>query len=827
MKKTPLKEKLVLLAPGVVKLKRKVLSGLLALVMISFIFTAGVPIAASSLTTLGDTEEWWDPVWDYRGPVTINNMSLVFSDDFNDGDDDGWTILQGDWQVINGEYVYGANGITEIDGVTVVGDINWEDYGFESKFKLIDGQPQIYFLFRFTDYLTYERYDGYSFQYMSDRWGLLKWVTETRIPTIIAMEPSPSSITPGEWYNIKVEVSGDHIKCYVNDELKIEAHDAAHPRGRIGFRADVCKVAFDDVKVFSVPREATSLTLSPSIFNLDSGQSITLTATLTSGGSPLTGKVITLSATSGSLSSLSMTTDSQGQVVTIYTAPTVTTQSLATITASFAGDTQYQPSNGASYGVIGKATVTLMIEPSTFTLEPGGSTTLTAMLISNGAPLAGKTVVWNASVGSVTPLNTVTNSMGQASITYSGPGFETVDTITASFVGDSLYWPSTGTSQATIVYTSPLEAVIDIKPETLRIGSMGEWVTCYIELPGEDVSRIDVSSILLEGIIPVDSTAPTEIGDYDNDGASDLMVKFDRLSVENIVVPGPATLTVTGRVDGSPFAGSDTIDVIQTPPTSRPPGALISVRIEDPDEEPNVRQDIFSFTLDLSTEVNEGLIEVTVGSEVSEGQTIIVNIDNDVIPLEDLDEIEVLFDNQEIEMADDYEDILDPTDEGEAEYVILIGKNGVQLLVSIPHFSVHTITIGKVAAAPPSPQPPAPPAEGIPLAVMLTIVGVALMVAISAAVINLRQARGEATSELIERGLSSMRIQEVDIFREIRDHKEFTIPELIHETGASTTVAWRTVQKLIKKGLVQPTGEVKPPAAGRGKPSTVYKYVGD
>jgi predicted transcriptional regulator len=49
----------------------------------------------------------------------------------------------------------------------------------------------------------------------------------------------------------------------------------------------------------------------------------------------------------------------------------------------------------------------------------------------------------------------------------------------------------------------------------------------------------------------------------------------------------------------------------------------------------------------------------------------------------------------------------------------------------------------------------------------------------------------------------------------------------MRQTGASNTVTWRTVQKLIKKGLVQPTKKTITPVAGRGKPSTVYKYVGD
>ncbi len=179
---------------------------------------------------------------------------VLLEDDFNDGNDEGWTVFQGNWQVINGEYVYGANGITYVDGVTVAGDVSWENYTFESRFKLIEGDPEIYVLFRFTDYVTYERYNGYSFQYWPDRWSLLRWEIEKGWPwcSIISREPNPSSITSGEWYDVRVELSGDRIKCYVNDELKIDVHDSMFPNGRIGLRADVSKVAFDDIRVYTL-----------------------------------------------------------------------------------------------------------------------------------------------------------------------------------------------------------------------------------------------------------------------------------------------------------------------------------------------------------------------------------------------------------------------------------------------------------------------------------------------------------------------------------------------------------------------------------------------
>ncbi|MEM2481169.1 MAG: hypothetical protein QXR87_06490 [Candidatus Hadarchaeales archaeon] len=55
---------------------------------------------------------------------------------------------------------------------------------------------------------------------------------------------------------------------------------------------------------------------------------------------------------------------------------------------------------------------------------------------------------------------------------------------------------------------------------------------------------------------------------------------------------------------------------------------------------------------------------------------------------------EVLVDNVPAGLADDYEDVLDPTDDGgRCEYLILKGGRGTQLLVSIPGFSSRTITI--------------------------------------------------------------------------------------------------------------------------------------
>ena len=112
----------------------------------------------------------------------------------------------------------------------------------------------------------------------------------------------------------------------------------------------------------------------------------------------------------------------------------------------------------------------------------------------------------------------------------------------------------------------PVNATIDINPNTLNLRSEGEWITAYIELPeGYNVSEIDASTIMLDGTVAVDLSGPIAVGDYDNDTVPDLMVCFNWTEVCNYIlsrgiVYGNVTLTVSGKLyDGTIFSGTDTI----------------------------------------------------------------------------------------------------------------------------------------------------------------------------------------------------------------------------------------------------------------------------
>jgi len=112
------------------------------------------------------------------------------------------------------------------------------------------------------------------------------------------------------------------------------------------------------------------------------------------------------------------------------------------------------------------------------------------------------------------------------------------------------------------------ETVVDFDPDVLNLKSKGQFVTAYIELPlGFDVNQIDIASILLNDSVPA-LAKPTKIGDYDNDGIPDLMVKFEREKVKSILNLGEKVpIIVTGKLfhNGKylDFKGDDIIRVIK------------------------------------------------------------------------------------------------------------------------------------------------------------------------------------------------------------------------------------------------------------------------
>ena len=127
-------------------------------------------------------------------------------------------------------------------------------------------------------------------------------------------------------------------------------------------------------------------------------------------------------------------------------------------------------------------------------------------------------------------------------------------------------------------------------------------------------------------------------------------------------------------------------------------GARIFVQFRNRTQ--NRTQSLLYSDLNLHCKADKGRIEINVSSEEEGGQTIVVDVDNETFNIININRIQVKYDGQIIDMASNYSDILNPDDDnGKAEYLVVIGSDGVQILVSIPSFSEHVILISETSAA--------------------------------------------------------------------------------------------------------------------------------
>lgn len=175
------------------------------------------------------------------------------SDNFNDGNDDGWTRFEGTWAVENGEYSGGSSGPAK----STIGDANWADYTVESDIKMIDSGGDGGILVRvsnpshgtergqnnydaFQGYYAYLTTSGVNLGKMSYSWSSLKG--------------SAQSYSTNTWYHMKVVVSGTNIKVYVDDMAapKIDYTDnSLNPftHGKVGVRTANKHTHFDNFSV--------------------------------------------------------------------------------------------------------------------------------------------------------------------------------------------------------------------------------------------------------------------------------------------------------------------------------------------------------------------------------------------------------------------------------------------------------------------------------------------------------------------------------------------------------------------------------------------------
>lgn len=216
-----------------------------------------------------------------------------------------------------------------------------------------------------------------------------------------------------------------------------------------GSYSDVIEATSDGVTGYaSVTVSQGSSELSVANASGTYGGTVNLSATLTSGGSAVSGKVISFSLNRVSVG----TAVTNGSGVATLTGISIGSISAGIhngfIGASFAGDSDYAGSSSTANLTVNKVTTSLAVTNASGTYR--GTVNLSATLTSGGYPLAGKSV--NFSLNGLV-YTTVTDPSGVAAIWVSLTGINAgayPGYVGASFAGDTNYIASSGTGNLTV-----------------------------------------------------------------------------------------------------------------------------------------------------------------------------------------------------------------------------------------------------------------------------------------------------------------------------------------------------------------------------------------
>ena len=166
--------------------------------------TSGGP--ASGMVGVGT----WLTQAEFKDMKVTHDGQTLLDVDLSKGKE-GWRFAGGDWSVRDGSLIQTGAG----ENIhAIIGDKNWTDYTFSLKARKISGNEGFLIMCRAQD-------ENDRSWWNIGGWGNTRHGLEIGAPQNGGVE---GHIETGRWYDIRVEVKGNSIKCYLDDVLVHDAH---------------------------------------------------------------------------------------------------------------------------------------------------------------------------------------------------------------------------------------------------------------------------------------------------------------------------------------------------------------------------------------------------------------------------------------------------------------------------------------------------------------------------------------------------------------------------------------------------------------------------
>ena len=192
----------------------------------------------------------WNTSAEYKDiKVTAPDGKVLFQSDFSQNADAWKKLGGGNWSVKDGA----LQQTVEKENVrALIGDSSWSDYTLELKARKLGGREGFMVLFHITgdDDRTWWNVGGWNNTQSGVELG-----GDTR-------DPKKVTIQTDRWYDLKVEVKGASVKCWLDGKLTHEVKDSLHTtRGIFASSARDNATGELILKVVNASHDATAVTL--------------------------------------------------------------------------------------------------------------------------------------------------------------------------------------------------------------------------------------------------------------------------------------------------------------------------------------------------------------------------------------------------------------------------------------------------------------------------------------------------------------------------------------------------------------------------------------
>jgi len=188
----------------------------------------------------------WLTQAEFKDIKVTRGGETLYSCDFTEGTK-GWKLLGGDWKVEEGALRQTSNA----DNIrAIAGDKSWTDYTYSLKARKLSGAEGFLILF------------GVQDENAKSWWNLGGWGNQRHaieMGGIVGREVQ-GRIETGRWYDIRIELKGQNIKCFLDGKL---VHDVSHPAVRSLYASATRKKASGEViiKVVNVSSQARTASI--------------------------------------------------------------------------------------------------------------------------------------------------------------------------------------------------------------------------------------------------------------------------------------------------------------------------------------------------------------------------------------------------------------------------------------------------------------------------------------------------------------------------------------------------------------------------------------